>query len=203
MNTYPIHTLETAPDGVRRFVNRRWLEIAGLSAEEAEGADWSQIVHPDDRERVSREWAAAIAAGREWSGRFRYLRPDGEVSWVDVAAVAVRDAGGEVSRWHGSVTDVTDMVLSQSRLAESEQRYRSVVATMAEGVVLQDPAGRIVTANEAACSLLGLSMAELMEFNIFSNTDISSNAETSDSLSVDSVLSIGFIACTAIGKALA
>ncbi|HEU4912227.1 MAG TPA: PAS domain S-box protein [Actinomycetes bacterium] len=158
----PVGIFETAPDGVRRFANRRWLEIAGLSAEEAEGADWSQVVHPDDREWVGREWAAAIAAGREWSGRFRYLRPDGEVSWVDVAAVAVRDAGGEVTRWHGSVTDVTDMVLSQSRLAESEQRYRSVVATMAEGVVLQDPAGRIVTANEAACSLLGLSMDDLM-----------------------------------------
>ena len=47
-------------------------------------------------------------------------------------------------------------------LADSERRYRSVVATMAEGVVLQDAEGVIVTANEAACRVLGLELEQML-----------------------------------------
>ena len=48
-----------------------------------------------------------------------------------------------------------------------------------------------------------LCVAEFVEFDIFSNTDISSNAEVSNSLGVDSLFTIGFIAGTAVGEALA
>ena len=39
-------SLERLMDTVYFFLHR---SVAGLSAEEAEGADWSQVVHPDDR----------------------------------------------------------------------------------------------------------------------------------------------------------
>ena len=48
-----------------------------------------------------------------------------------------------------------------------------------------------------------MSVAKFVEFNIFSYTDVTSNAEMSDSLGVDSLLTIGFIACAAVGKAIA
>jgi diguanylate cyclase (GGDEF)-like protein/PAS domain S-box-containing protein len=67
-----------------------------------------------------------------------------------------------VTRWLGSVSDVTDKVESRVKLQESEQRYRSVVATMAEGVVLQDAEGQIVTANDAACRVLDLNLDQLL-----------------------------------------
>jgi hypothetical protein len=44
-------------------------------------------------------------------------------------------------------------------------------------------------------------VAEFVELNIFSYTDITSNAEGSDSLCIDSLFSIGFVAGTAVGKA--
>ena len=48
-----------------------------------------------------------------------------------------------------------------------------------------------------------MSVGEFVELNIFSNTDISSNAEVSNSLGVDSLFTVGFIACTAFSKAFA
>jgi len=157
----PVGIFETAPDGTRRYTNRRWRELVGVSGDEAVGGDWSSVLHPDDRAEVAARWAECMAAGRELTARYRYLRPDGAVVWVDATTVAMRDTDGQVTRWLGSVTDVTDQVRAQAELAASEQRYRSVVATMAEGVVLQDHDGQILTANEAACRLLGLSHAEL------------------------------------------
>jgi len=157
----PVGIFETAPDGTRRYTNRRWRELVGATEEDAGGTDWTSVLHPDDRAEVAARWAECLAAGREFTARYRYRRPDGDVVWVDATSVAMRDADGQVTRWLGSVTDVTDQVRAQEELAASEQRYRSVVATMAEGVVLQDHDGQILAANEAACRLLGLSHAEL------------------------------------------
>ena len=166
----PVGIFETAPDGTRRFANRRWMELAGLDVDAVEGEDWSRVLHPDDRERVRSEWATAIETGTEFSARYRYLRPDGQVAWVDTTAVAVRGADGAVTRWLGSVTDVSDQVQAQRLLTASERRYRSVVTAMAEGVLLQDPDGSIVTANESACRLLGMTLEELRGYHAAGRT---------------------------------
>jgi PAS domain S-box-containing protein len=49
----------------------------------------------------------------------------------------------------------------QTALRESEQRYRELFEQMAQGVVYQDPSGRIVSANPAAERILGLTLDEM------------------------------------------
>jgi PAS domain S-box-containing protein len=51
---------------------------------------------------------------------------------------------------------------AERALRESEQRYRSVVTSMAEGVVLQDASSTILACNASAERLLGLSVAQMM-----------------------------------------
>ncbi len=46
-------------------------------------------------------------------------------------------------------------------LRESEQRYRTVVEDLAEGVIVHDAAGRIVASNPAARAILGLEIDEI------------------------------------------
>ncbi|MGB4068414.1 MAG: PAS domain S-box protein, partial [Nitrospira sp.] len=50
----------------------------------------------------------------------------------------------------------------EASLRESEQRYRSVVAAMAEGVVIQDQDGRIRSCNASACRVLGLTEDQVL-----------------------------------------
>ncbi len=159
----PVGIFETDADGRRLYVNRRWRELTGTTEDDGPGGEsWPSVVHPDDRDRVAADRDAAMAAGREYVGRYRYLRPDGTVSWVDTTTTAIRSADGTVTRWLGSVSDVTAQVEASQMLADSERRYRSVVATMAEGVVLQDADGVIVTANDAACRVLGLELEQML-----------------------------------------
>ena len=157
----PVGIFETGPDGRRRYTNRRWRELTGVEGGEDVGSRWHEALHPDDRERVLAMWTRAMRSGDEFSARYRYLRPDGQVTWVDCAAISTTGPADGVPGWLGSVTDVTEQVLAGERLAESERRYRSVVTAMAEGVLLQDPDGRILTANESACRLLGMSLDEM------------------------------------------
>src|SRR5450432_4190956 len=49
----------------------------------------------------------------------------------------------------------------QGALAESEERYRSVIAAMSEGVLMQDANSAILACNASAERLLGLSAEQL------------------------------------------
>lgn len=72
---------------------------------------------------------------------------------------ARQDSGDNLHRhpfWHGGNIDAV-----QEALRDSEERYRSVIAAMAEGIVLQDTESRILAANPSAERILGLTLDQM------------------------------------------
>ena len=103
----PVGIFQTDPQGRCLYVNDRWCDIAGMSAQEAAGSGWLRALHPADRASVRESWNAAAAAGLTFQMRYRFLRPDGSLSWVMGNAVASLAADGQVNGYIGTVTDVT------------------------------------------------------------------------------------------------
>jgi signal transduction histidine kinase len=83
-------------------------------------------------------------------------RSAGDVFWARTSAWIVDDEEGGEPIVEGFVEDVTEHKLSVEALRESEERLRSVVSAMAEGMLLLDPEGTLLAANAAAEALLGL-----------------------------------------------
>ncbi|HEY8858983.1 MAG TPA: EAL domain-containing protein [Gaiellales bacterium] len=85
-----------------------WSEHPGLAAE---------IIHPDDRERVVAELAAARDHYGPHSSEYRIVRPDGSVVWVLDESIVVRDATGDQPCRQGYLLDITEHRHAEERLA--------------------------------------------------------------------------------------
>ncbi|MBA3260922.1 MAG: PAS domain S-box protein [Thermoleophilaceae bacterium] len=141
----PVGIFETDPNGKLIFLNEHWTQITGLS--EAQALAGRSAVHPDDRERVQRDWRAACSAGRDYDAEFRFRRPGGEIRWVACHATALRDDAGEVTSLLGSLLDITERRAAEERIA-------LVVDRIAEAVSIIGPDGVTVHVNDAARKIL-------------------------------------------------
>lgn len=104
----PIGIFLTDPAGNCLFVNKRWMEIAGMTMEQATGKGWKSAIHPDDRVRVAEEWYAAARAGQEFASKYRFQTPDGRVTKVHGTGIAQRTEDKVVLGYIGTITEIED-----------------------------------------------------------------------------------------------
>jgi PAS domain S-box-containing protein len=114
--------------------------------------DFIQRIHPDDVARNLRESQAALDARQPFDIRFRILRSDGAVRWVNTRGSARWGDGGTFLGASGIQLDVTEQMERDHSLRLQAQ----VMANMAEGVAILHPAtGRLVYANPRIEQMLG------------------------------------------------
>ncbi|GAB2502929.1 PAS domain S-box protein [Arenimonas alkanexedens] len=101
-----------------------------------------------------------MAGGRLERQRFRVHRRDGQIIWVSENARAIRDDGGTVRFFEGSLIDITSQVEAELALQQSQTLYQVLVENSRDGVFLIQR-GVIMFANAAMERILGFSPGEL------------------------------------------
>jgi PAS domain S-box-containing protein len=81
---------------------------------------------------------------------------------LSVNASPLKDANGTLRGGVAVCRDITARKLAEETLRESEERYRSVIAAMQDGIAILDPDGTIRECNAAAERILGLSAEQIM-----------------------------------------
>jgi PAS domain S-box-containing protein len=127
----PVGIFLTDREGNCLFVNDRWREVSGLSGQEAHGRGWARALHPDDRERVFREWHAAAEAGRPFAGEYRFRTPEGKVTWLQGSAIGLPGEVGRVAGYIGTLTDITERREAGEALKEAARRKDEFLAMLA------------------------------------------------------------------------
>lgn len=112
-------------DGDWIRVNDRLCEIVGYSREELLRRTFQDITHRDDLAE-DLEHARRLVDGETeaYAMRKRYVRKDGETVWVNLTVSLVRDGRDRPLHFVSVVEDVSDRVLAEQRVAESEERFR-------------------------------------------------------------------------------
>ena len=94
------------PDGAIKEDSPEWRWITGQSAEEYLGRGWLNSIHPEDRERVERDWQSCVRTGKVFDDRYRIRTKGGSYRHYDVRAVPI-ERDGKIVEWVGASTDVT------------------------------------------------------------------------------------------------
>jgi PAS domain S-box-containing protein len=116
IDTIPAIVWSALPDGSNTYVNKRFVEYSGLSAEQTSGSGWKVVIHPDDLERHEGKWMEAAATGKPHESQVRFRRSDGQYRWQLDRGVPLRDEDGNIVRWYGVVTDIEDRKRAEETL---------------------------------------------------------------------------------------
>jgi PAS domain S-box-containing protein len=164
--TSPVGIFRTQPDGFTTYVNPKWLELSGLTTEEAIGFGWLKAVHPDDREKLETRWKSDVKSHISSVAEYRFLRSDGSIIWVMGNAVAELKEN-EILGYIGTITNITERKQAEEKIAESESKYRHLVTQSPDGIFIIDLSGKFISVNRAICENLKFTEEELLSMNLW------------------------------------
>lgn len=102
--------------------NDNHFHLPGLAADAVEPTyeQWSQAIHPDDRERVTRAVKKAAETQTAYLEEYRIIHSDGSVHWILGHGSGVADETGNVNRMLGVMLDITTRKQTKEALRQSE-----------------------------------------------------------------------------------
>jgi PAS domain S-box-containing protein len=80
----------------------------------------SEMIHPDDRERIFREAEEGVRSGVSAAAEHRVVRPDGAVRIVQGLGAVKRDVSGQPYEMFGTVQDITERKRAEEALQRSK-----------------------------------------------------------------------------------
>lgn len=160
----PVGIFHTNVQGHYTYVNQRCTQMTGLSLEKLLGLGWTSALHPEDSDRVFTQWYEAAAAREPFKSEYRFVRPDGEVTWVIGEALPEIGVEGELIGFVGTVTDISDRKAIEATLRQSEAHLRAIVNNASDAILILDKKGRIRFANPAVGELLQKPPEKLVDY---------------------------------------
>ncbi len=146
-----------------------YLIIHGLPPEAADETydDWVRRIHPEDLERTVKQFAETLnGTSEDYLAEYRIIRPnDGQTHWIRNIAKIERDSDGRPVRLVGAHMDITDQMLAQQTLRESEERFRLIADSAPVPIWVTKLDRTRSFANQAYIDFLGLPYEEAIVFD--------------------------------------
>ena len=162
IDTIPTLAWCNLSDGSNDFVNRRWSDYTGLSQEEVKRVGCKVAIHPEDLPRWLEHWRALLASGARGEIEARLRRHDGDYRWFLIRVEPLQEESGEILRWYGTNTDIEDRKRTEEKLREDEREIRRITDAIPQTIMVQDPGGVPIYANQAILDYTGLTIDDVI-----------------------------------------
>lgn len=160
----PLAFFSVGPDARIRRCNRQAAQLLGYTVEQLVGRPifdlYADTPHgkPKARQVFQRFLAREPLDGEE----LQMAKADGKLIWISLSVGTVLDATGQVLESRSAAVDISARKQTEEALAESEERYRTLLALSPDGVVVLDNGGRILLCNQQLAEVCGQARAEDM-----------------------------------------
>ncbi len=160
------------PDGYVRWFNERWYDYTGATAEQNCGWGWQSVHDSKFLPEVLARWKRSLGSGEPFEMVFPLRGKDGQYKPFLTRAVPVRDAGGEITHWFGTNTDISgefeirqQIELSQVKLQtalDASQRLAAIVESSDDAIIGKDLDGIVTSWNPCAERVFGYKAEEMI-----------------------------------------
>ncbi len=148
-------------------------QVLGYSPDEMRGgiAQWEEMIHPEDRERVLRMFKIAEKHSASFHLQYRLRHKDGTYRWVYDRGNFTTDQLGKTLWMIGMMQDITAHRRTEKELQESEAGYQNLFKKNQAAMLMIDPeTAAVVDANLGACVFYGYPYEKMLQLKM---TDIS------------------------------
>jgi len=151
------------------FVNQAAEKVLGYKPEELIGSNVA-IITPE-RFRVAhiagiRRYLQTGERRISWSGtELPALRRDGREIQIEISFGEYRENGKRL--FTAVLRDITKRKRAEQLIVESEEKYRNIVETANEGILLTDVDGHVIFINRQMTEMLGYTVDEMLGRTIF------------------------------------
>ncbi len=157
----PASVVITDTNGIIEYVNPKFEEMSGYSAEEAIGENPRILKSGDKRPEEYKELWETISAGQEWRGVFHNRRKDGSIYWEAASISGLRGDSGNITHYIAVKEDIT----ARKRAEDQLRMNATVFDTASEGIVVSDANNRVKTVNPAFTRITGYQPEDIIGQN--------------------------------------
>ncbi len=176
INFLPDSTFAIDLEGKVIAWNRAMEEMTGVSAQDIIGKGNFEYALPFYGERRPLVIDLVFKPDEELEQKYAFVRkekdsliaetriqtPKGKILYLWGKAGPIYDSNGNIAGAIESVRDMTEHRMAEEAIRKSEQRYRNLVDTMNDGLIVRDKNGRISFVNDSLCRIWGCSKEELI-----------------------------------------
>ena len=141
--------------------NQSVFRDSGFTPDEMMGHHIKEFFSPDSQQLCECTFPALRERGFNRAD-VEFIRKDGSVINMECSATAAPDEQGEFSTFLIIQRDITERLLADRRLEDSERRFRAIFNSTYQFIGLLDPQGTLLEANQTALDFIGLSNADVV-----------------------------------------
>lgn len=157
------------------FVSENVKNLLGYSYQEFINGKvkYNDLIHPDCLTRVNNEIKNNISLKSEKfiHKPYRVITKDNKIKWVSDNTVVKLDSNGNITHFHGIVSDITESKNTLDNLQKSEEIYRNVFNHSPLGILHFDSASNITDCNNEFARMLEVPRESLIGLNILSSIE--------------------------------
>jgi PAS domain S-box-containing protein len=155
LDTIPALAWRMSLDGDAEYLNKRWVEYAGLEPGATQTWDWRSTLHPDDAGEALARLAAMLRSGAPGEFEARLRRADGEFRWFLLRAAPRREAEGGTIDWYATAMDIEDRRRVEDSLRRAQEQLADAQRLTQIGSFTVDLESRDVRLSAEAMRIAG------------------------------------------------